>query len=90
MARRAITPRLAASRPQTPPLRKSFAAGPIRYNPDLVSSRRFTEDTLMEAPWLDSIRSHMTCTGFVDSVWGFAVSAHNCLFGLLRRAPDSL
>lgn len=75
LSRPAVPPRFAAPRPKIP------FASPIKYKPNLVSSRPFTEFQLMDAPWLKSIRPRMTCTEFVDSVWGFAVSIDNFVFG---------
>lgn len=72
LARRASWTRFGAPRPIIPPLRK-FSPGRIKYTSSELP-KSWEEYELMEAPSFDLIRSRMTCTEFVDSVWGFAVS----------------
>lgn len=73
-ARRASSLRFAAPRPTIPHLKK-LPASRIKFTSNSVLSRPSNELAPMEAPSLDAIRSRMTCAEFVDSVWGFAVSA---------------
>jgi hypothetical protein len=57
-------------------------ARPIKYYTlDSTSFGPSTKLAPTEAPPLDAIRPHMTCTEFVDSVWGFVVSANSFVFG---------
>lgn len=72
---RRTTSLFAAPRPAIPGLRK-LTVDPIKSTPNLATSRPITDIASMEIPLLDPIRSHMTCSEFTDSVWGFIVSGH--------------
>lgn len=71
LTRRACNSRLAVPRPQISSTRNCLA-GSIKYNPNMVSFRPFTELHLFPAHRRNSIRSHMTSTEFVGSFYGLA------------------